>query len=190
MGEVVCTVIVGDKKSDLVLPDHIPAHLLTGSISSALKFRLNENQPVELYKVTLDGDQLIRGSRTLAKSRVVNGDYLKLVFQADHLQKRGYLYATGGQRFTLYEHNRIGRVSRTAEVDIDLDSMDYNSVVSRNHAMIEIRDGHYWISDLESKNGTFVNGRRIYKTPVSLKPNDEVCFGSEKRGVKMVFVMA
>lgn len=33
--------------------------------------------------------------------------------------------------------------------------------VSRNHALIEFRDGDHWITDMGSINGTFVNNRRI-----------------------------
>lgn len=47
----------------------------------------------------------------------------------------------------------IGR--HNADVEID----DRES--SRNHASLEIRDGHFFIRDLGSSNGTYVEGRRI-----------------------------
>lgn len=47
----------------------------------------------------------------------------------------------------------IGR--QNADVEID----DRES--SRNHAALEIRDGHFFLQDLGSSNGTFVDGQRI-----------------------------
>ncbi len=48
--------------------------------------------------------------------------------------------------------------------------------VSRQHAKIDVRDGHATVFDLGSANGTFVNGERIQQA--KLKPGDEVRFGS------------
>lgn len=36
-----------------------------------------------------------------------------------------------------------------------------DSRLSRHHALIERRDGAWWITDLESKNGTLLNGRPV-----------------------------
>lgn len=47
----------------------------------------------------------------------------------------------------------IGR--KDADIEID----DRES--SRNHAALEVRDGHFFIEDLGSSNGTYVDGRRI-----------------------------
>ncbi|MGD8702661.1 MAG: FHA domain-containing protein, partial [Desulfosarcina sp.] len=33
--------------------------------------------------------------------------------------------------------------------------------ISRNHACIQFNEGHFWIEDLESHNGTFLNNKRI-----------------------------
>lgn len=47
----------------------------------------------------------------------------------------------------------IGR--KDADIEID----DRES--SRNHAALEVRDGHFFLEDLGSSNGTYVEGRRI-----------------------------
>lgn len=47
----------------------------------------------------------------------------------------------------------IGR--KNADIEID----DRES--SRNHAALEVRDGHFFLEDLGSSNGTYVEGRRI-----------------------------
>ena len=53
------------------------------------------------------------------------------------------------------------------------------STVSRYHAVIRRRIGGYTLTDLESTNGTFVNGLRI-KNPVGLKRGDDVRFGDAR----------
>jgi LysM repeat protein len=46
--------------------------------------------------------------------------------------------------------------------------------LSREHARITVRDATYWIEDLESVNGTFVNGVRV--SAQALKLGDKVSF--------------
>ncbi len=51
---------------------------------------------------------------------------------------------------------------------------------SRNHAIITQVDGEYFIEDLNSKNGTFLNGELLeFKTSVKLTPYDKVRFATE-----------
>lgn len=188
MGEVVCTIIESGRHTDLVLPDNVPAHLLTRSICSALKLKVRDDQLLDLYLVENGGDQLIRASRTLAQAKILNGSFLRLVPQAAKPQGLAYLVGPRGLRFQLYNQNNIGRSSGEVEQDIDLSPLDKNSVVSRNHAVITYSYGQFWINDLGSKNGTFVNGRQIFAQRVVLKTNDVVHFGSEKRGVKLIFM--
>jgi len=72
------------------------------------------------------------------------------------------------QRFWIEEGGtvKIGR-GKTADVDLD------NTAVSRRHAAIGMRDGRYFVKDLESTNGTRVNGEKITGT-VPLTPSDHV----------------
>jgi hypothetical protein len=62
---------------------------------------------------------------------------------------------SSGQRFPLDEKETI--IGRAPEVDIYLES----PFVSRQHARIVPEEGAYYVEDLGSKNGTFVNGKRI-----------------------------
>jgi serine protease Do len=54
-----------------------------------------------------------------------------------------------------------------------------DQTVSNHHAIIEERDDRYWIVDLKSSNGTFVNGRRITETVIV--ENDVIHFGTNKK---------
>ena len=48
--------------------------------------------------------------------------------------------------------------------------------VSRNHARISLSNGQYFLSDLKSRNGTYVNKKRIKN--ISIKHNDRIVFGN------------
>jgi len=63
--------------------------------------------------------------------------------------------------------------------DVDLDAFDPDSKVSRKHARIVRRNGSYFIEDLGSTNGTFVNrGRRLLPgSPQALNEGDEIIVG-------------
>ncbi len=58
----------------------------------------------------------------------------------------------------------VGKIQ--GESDVILDS----PTVSRRHARLECRDGVYYVKDLNSRNGTFCNGRR-------LRPQEQCQFG-------------
>jgi pSer/pThr/pTyr-binding forkhead associated (FHA) protein len=53
---------------------------------------------------------------------------------------------------------------------VDLDT------ISSIHARFYYRQGHWWIEDLNSTNGTYLNEERI-TIPVVLAPNDRLRFG-------------
>src|SRR6185369_15373960 len=63
--------------------------------------------------------------------------------------------------------------------DVDLDSVDSEAKVSRRHARILKKDGGYFLEDLGSTNGTYVNrGRRLLPgTPQPLADGDEIIVG-------------
>jgi hypothetical protein len=63
--------------------------------------------------------------------------------------------------------------------DIDLDSFDQEAKVSRRHARIIFRESRYFVEDLGSTNGTYINrGRRLLPgTPQPLSEGDEIIVG-------------
>jgi len=87
-----------------------------------------------------------------------------------------------GKEFPLCEEeSHIGRWDADGGIfpDVDLDSDDPEAKVSRRHARITRRGEKYYIEDLGSTNGTFVNrGRRLLpgdRQP--LRDGDEVIVG-------------
>jgi hypothetical protein len=63
-------------------------------------------------------------------------------------------------------------LGRSIDNDIIVEADD----VSRHHAEIKLKRGHYVITDLSSANGTRVNGRRI--TESVLRDGDEICLAA------------
>lgn len=51
----------------------------------------------------------------------------------------------------------IGKASRQGVPHIDVKSLPHSEVVSRQHAAIQIQGKQYWLEDLGSTNGTYVN---------------------------------
>lgn len=87
-----------------------------------------------------------------------------------------------GKEFPLCEdESHIGRWDADGGIfpDVDLDSDDPEAKVSRRHARITRRGEKYYVEDLGSTNGTFVNrGRRLLpgdRQP--LRDGDEVIVG-------------
>jgi hypothetical protein len=63
--------------------------------------------------------------------------------------------------------------------DVDLDTVDGEAKVSRRHARVLIRDAKFFVEDLGSTNGTYINrGRRLLPgTPQQLANGDEIIVG-------------
>ena len=89
---------------------------------------------------------------------------------------------TPGTEFALLnDESIIGRWDADNGIfpDIDLDAFDDDAKVSRRHARISRNNGSYFIEDLGSTNGTYVNrGRRLLPGNIQiLNDGDEVIVG-------------
>ena len=82
----------------------------------------------------------------------------------------------------------IGRDAATAKVVIK------DGKVSRSHCSVWLQAGACWIKDLESSNGTWVNGARVAQ--VKLQAGDEVsvgpilftCVAGKQPGMQTIFL--
>jgi adenylate cyclase len=71
----------------------------------------------------------------------------------------------------------IGKNYWTIGRNQDNDLVIPDQCISRNHAILQSTDmGEFYLIDLGSRNGTFVNGRRV-NIPVTLQDTDQVTFG-------------
>jgi len=83
----------------------------------------------------------------------------------------------------------LGRNSSAKNIhnDIDLTEFDVKKIISRRHALVQYQNGEFILYDLDSRNGTFVNDKKISpREPYILQSGDIVEFGAG--GAKLVFI--
>lgn len=82
----------------------------------------------------------------------------------------------------------IGKPNGRIAPDIDLSSLPNADVVSRVHAKISVdEERYYFIEDLQSSNGTYLNGTRLTpQTRRMLKLNDRIDFGTDEN-ITLIF---
>jgi serine/threonine protein kinase len=93
-------------------------------------------------------------------------------------------------RFFIIASERVilGRnsVAKGVSNDIDLTELDTTKTISRQHAMIRCQKGDFMIHDLSSRNGTYLNGERVFpQKPRELNSGDVIEFG--KGGPQVTF---
>lgn len=74
-------------------------------------------------------------------------------------------------------HSIIGNMVIGRESDCGI-CLNYKKI-SRYHAKVHIASNGLFISDLQSSNGTFVNGKRV-TSPVLIEVGDEIQFGDQR----------
>lgn len=80
---------------------------------------------------------------------------------------------SGGREFELTQQDII--IGRDSAVDLVIPAQS----VSRKHARISWQDGEYFIQDLGSSNGTFLNGNPLSSTPNPIQAGDQIRLGQE-----------
>src|SRR5260370_28522491 len=78
--------------------------------------------------------------------------------------------STEGQTWQL--HRRETVVGRRRDCNLRI----LSAQVSRRHCLLRIRDGYVYVEDLNSVNGTFINGQRVVGEQV-LRPGDHLLLG-------------
>ena len=90
--------------------------------------------------------------------------YLKLINLRKELPFKGY------ESYSVWEDTSIGR-SKKCNIFIP------DPYLSKKHARIFFKDAEFYIEDLGSTNGTFLNGKQLGTRPVKLKDSDKVSVG-------------
>ena len=83
-----------------------------------------------------------------------------------------YLAIPDGDDVVVTRLGVLTRIGRRPGADVVLD----DATVSRRHALVVERDGESIIADDRSRNGLFVNGRRVLQAP--LHNGDEIQLGA------------
>lgn len=78
-----------------------------------------------------------------------------------------------GHRFAIKSSDAIV-IGRGADASVHI---PYDPFCSRTHARIFCKDQEFYLEDLKSTNGTFLNGEKI-EAPASLKNNDKLKLGN------------
>src|ERR1700722_4533910 len=88
-----------------------------------------------------------------------------------HNQPRLSYSDQDGEHSVPLERDSTG-IGRSPDQDLVL----HEPFVSRRHALIQRKDGHFELVDQKSSHGTYVNGARVERA--TLHPGDMVQFGS------------
>lgn len=86
-----------------------------------------------------------------------------------------YIYPKKGDPFQVKLEDKTMSIGRAAENEIPVP----DPFCSSKHALVFIKDSRAHIQDNNSKNGVFVNGKRI-QNEVELKKGDEILMGSTR----------
>ena len=99
----------------------------------------------------------------------------------------GALVVSGKKGRNKEEFRLVKPVSLIGKKEGSVDVMLKDNTVSRIHAIVERTDDSYYLQDLNSMNGTYVNGEILpYKDKVKLVAGDEVAFGKMKLNFRLV----
>jgi DNA-binding winged helix-turn-helix (wHTH) protein len=127
-------------------------------------------------------------NKAVSKLRRALGDTADNPRYVETLSRRGYRFvapvdgapaaAPASTLRLIWEGRAIAVAEGSSDIGRDRDAaicVDAPSV-SRRHARVVFSEGRAMIEDMHSKNGTFVNGRRI-EGPVALSDGDEIRVG-------------
>lgn len=115
----------------------------------------------------------VRTSNRAVAAQVIVPKMTSKTRDSEQVGRAKLLYTSAEGLETEFELEAVNTLGRHPKNSIRL----HDREVSKEHAVIELSDAGYTIRDLNSSNGTYVNGRRITE-PVVLNEGDELLFGS------------
>lgn len=132
----------------------------------------NVQQIQSVQNQRIENPRMYQDSYTESETTVLS--MKKMTEQGENTQPKGILYFVQNQQSITIEKDefRIGKKQEISDYVITNDSS-----VSRQHAVIQRRNGKFYITDLDSTNGTFVNEQRISGT-VRLQDGDNIRYAN------------
>lgn len=159
-----------------------------GLLENHEKGELSQKESATISQQPLDSGRKHEGRQKRNKEKpTVASDYLKPGVFVDMEtsvlgdQGRSYAYLLGCQENS---HERIGINKSSFIIGRMKNQVDYvsqNNAVGKVHAEIIIKEGIHYIRDLNSRNGTYVNGERIASNVQHvIKNNDRIAFANSE----------
>ena len=191
---VVTFEIDSKQRVDLALPLNVPNQVLAQELVKALELPEPKDFTYLFSVKTEDGIVRLSSNTTLGEAGILDGFVLQLQRQegaptVEDTEGKAFLQAESGETFSLNSiSTMIGRkdVKRGVMVDVDLAPFDLGKIISRRHAVIELRQDQFAVIDQGSVNGTWLNNERLDpKKAFTLKDGDVLVFGRD--GVQMKF---
>ena len=149
-----------------------------GEKYSNLKMRVFYSQPAGPY----DSMQAQMPKETLTSTVSVSDQVDKTDKKSKKVQDTNaeLVDTEGSNNHTIPSKGAV--IGRYAAADINLDW----PYLSGNHARIFKKGSNWYLEDLNSRNGTLVNGSSVKDAQVKLKNDDMICFGDKVRKWKFV----
>jgi|APSaa5957512622_1039677.scaffolds.fasta_scaffold02879_2 hypothetical protein len=163
---------------DLILPLDTPIYILVENLEELFGLPL-ANDHVRGF-LSRENSNLHLG-HTLREAGVKHGDFLDLLFE--NIKAGAFLTSGNSLKFDLTQDETS--LGCHVDADIDLRSVPNQELVSKLHAKIVYDAGKYYVVDLGSMNGTYVNGRKIPSDKRALLETEATfCLGaSNEQGV-------
>lgn len=166
MTHVAVTLEHNNDPIDLALPAELPARALGQAIAAKLGLLPPPGRIFSLAVYNDSGLRPIPPNMTPVEAGLLHGMRITLlVVPIEHETiPAAYLEIEGGRRIPLGAQAVIGRgdPQRNVQVEIDLTALLPNpKLVSRRHARIQRQGEQYFLEDLQSNNGTYLNGREL-----------------------------
>jgi hypothetical protein len=193
---VVAVEVDSQEKIELSVPLNVPSRGLAATIMRDLGKLVRTGETFALFVKTARGEKRIPPIQTLGEFGIVQGQRLSIRRESgglasDPSRPHAYVQTRTGVLIALDANSVIiGRKDpRTpAEVDLDLSRYDPNNAISRRHACIAREGRKYSLLDLNSTNGTRLNGISLVPgKKVALTSGDVIEFGG---GLPVIFMTA
>jgi len=181
---------------EVALALETPSYTVAANLLRDLGRTIRVGDTYLLYIETPRGDKPIPPTATLGAFGITDGQRLRLKRQVDTApasaaRAHAYLRTVGGDLLPLESSNVIiGRKDPQAQIPLDLDLSIYDPghALSRRHASIGREGSTYYIIDLNSTNGTRLNGVSLAPgRKMPLLDGDSIEFGL---GMQVTFVTA